>query len=210
MISKPNHLGERIIVEAARLFSEHGVETTSMRMIAESVGVSKAALYYHFDSKEDLHFHIHFAVISEVLEQLREIRDADLSPREKVRNVIGLIFESIATHRDRFTVLLREGARLDGDHWRTLSEKRREFRLLVQEILVDGTERGDFALDHPAVATLALLGMCNWSYTWLDRKGPLSPQELADEFAAIFLEGVTSSPRRLEEVNSGGSVRGTH
>jgi AcrR family transcriptional regulator len=39
---------------ALELFAEHGYEKTSLREIAEALGVTKAALYYHFKSKEDI------------------------------------------------------------------------------------------------------------------------------------------------------------
>jgi AcrR family transcriptional regulator len=44
----------RIQHVAVELFSEHGYEGTSLREIAEQLGVTKAALYYHFKSKEDI------------------------------------------------------------------------------------------------------------------------------------------------------------
>jgi AcrR family transcriptional regulator len=45
---------ERIQAVALELFAEHGYEKTSLREIAERLGVTKAALYYHFKSKEDI------------------------------------------------------------------------------------------------------------------------------------------------------------
>lgn len=45
---------ERIQETAIALFSEHGYEHTSLREIAEQLGVTKAALYYHFKTKEDI------------------------------------------------------------------------------------------------------------------------------------------------------------
>ncbi|MFC3495039.1 TetR/AcrR family transcriptional regulator [Glycomyces rhizosphaerae] len=45
---------ERIQQTAIALFSEHGYEHTSLREIAEQLGVTKAALYYHFKTKEDI------------------------------------------------------------------------------------------------------------------------------------------------------------
>lgn len=45
---------ERIRRTALRLFTEHGYERTSLREIADALGFTKAALYYHFRSKEDL------------------------------------------------------------------------------------------------------------------------------------------------------------
>jgi AcrR family transcriptional regulator len=45
---------ERILDVALELFSEKGYDATSMREIAERLGITKAALYYHFDAKEDI------------------------------------------------------------------------------------------------------------------------------------------------------------
>jgi AcrR family transcriptional regulator len=44
----------RIQDVAVELFTEHGYEATSLREIAERLGVTKAALYYHFKTKEDI------------------------------------------------------------------------------------------------------------------------------------------------------------
>jgi AcrR family transcriptional regulator len=45
---------EKIRSVALQLFAEHGYDKTSLREIAERLGVTKAALYYHFKSKEDI------------------------------------------------------------------------------------------------------------------------------------------------------------
>jgi AcrR family transcriptional regulator len=45
---------ERILEAALELFAENGYDATSMRSIAEQLGITKAALYYHFDSKADI------------------------------------------------------------------------------------------------------------------------------------------------------------
>ncbi|GAA4615476.1 TetR family transcriptional regulator [Actinoallomurus liliacearum] len=45
---------ERIQAVALELFAEHGYEKTSLREIAERLHVTKAALYYHFKTKEDI------------------------------------------------------------------------------------------------------------------------------------------------------------
>jgi AcrR family transcriptional regulator len=55
----PHHTRERILDVALDLFTEQGYDGTSLRQIAEQLGVTKAALYYHFESKEDILMALH-------------------------------------------------------------------------------------------------------------------------------------------------------
>jgi AcrR family transcriptional regulator len=66
-----HHAGtrEQIPLVALRLFAEKGYDATSMREIAEQLHMTKAALYYHFDSKED----IVRALITDMLDQVAEL-----------------------------------------------------------------------------------------------------------------------------------------
>jgi AcrR family transcriptional regulator len=53
-VTDPPRTRERILEAALTLFAERGYEAISMREIAEQLGITKAALYYHFDSKADI------------------------------------------------------------------------------------------------------------------------------------------------------------
>lgn len=53
---------ERILDIALDLFVDQGYEKTSLRQIAERLGYSKAAVYYHFASKEDILLELHLRV----------------------------------------------------------------------------------------------------------------------------------------------------
>jgi len=50
---------QRILDVALDLFTEQGFDGTSLRQIAERLGVTKAALYYHFESKDDILMALH-------------------------------------------------------------------------------------------------------------------------------------------------------
>jgi AcrR family transcriptional regulator len=69
---------ERILDIALELFTEQGYDKTSLRDIAERLGTTKAALYYHFERKQDilleLHLRLH-ALGKETLDRLRELED---------------------------------------------------------------------------------------------------------------------------------------
>ena len=73
---------QRIIDAAHELFAEHGISATSLQMIANSVGVSKAAVYHQFKTKEEI---VLAATTSELL-TLQEVLDvAEAEPRSRQR-----------------------------------------------------------------------------------------------------------------------------
>ena len=45
---------QQILETAQRLFTEHGYDATSLQMIADEMGLTKAAVYYHFRAKTDI------------------------------------------------------------------------------------------------------------------------------------------------------------
>ncbi|GAA1393838.1 TetR/AcrR family transcriptional regulator [Catellatospora coxensis] len=89
---------ERVLEAALDLFAEQGVSGTSLQMIADRMGVTKAAVYHQFRTKED----IVFAVVGPALDRLLEIADAiDAEPDHQRRFTATLagIIDLIITHR---------------------------------------------------------------------------------------------------------------
>ena len=72
---------ERILDVALELFNEQGYEQTSLREIAERVGVTKAALYYHFERKEDILLELHLRVHALGREAFEELAALDDGPQ---------------------------------------------------------------------------------------------------------------------------------
>jgi AcrR family transcriptional regulator len=72
---------ERILEVAARLFSERGFAGTSIRDIADALGVTKAALYYHFPSKD--------AILGEIVAQPLAAVRAVLSEPHRLNDRAG-------------------------------------------------------------------------------------------------------------------------
>ncbi len=71
---------DRVLDAAVELFAEHGVRGTSLRMIADRIGVGKAAVYYQFQSKDD----IVLAVLAPVFDDIAQIvSDAESLPAQR-------------------------------------------------------------------------------------------------------------------------------
>ena len=96
----------RIQQVAVELFTEHGYEGTSLREIAERLGVTKAALYYHFRSKED----IIESLVQDFHEQMDElIAWARLQPRTaQSRREILVRYMGIVAERDQVFRMLHQ------------------------------------------------------------------------------------------------------
>ncbi|MET0456607.1 MAG: helix-turn-helix domain-containing protein [Mycobacterium sp.] len=88
----------RVLDAAVALFAEHGVHGTSLQMIADRVGVSKAAVYYQFHSKEDIALEVIRPTIDDMA---RVIRIAEALPDVQQRRTVAVsgLVEMIVRHR---------------------------------------------------------------------------------------------------------------
>jgi AcrR family transcriptional regulator len=68
---------DRILAIALDLFIEKGYENTSLRDIAEALGFTKAAIYYHFPSKEDIFMALHLQLHAQLYDTLRLVDTGD-------------------------------------------------------------------------------------------------------------------------------------
>jgi len=90
-----------ILEVAAELFTEQGYDATSLRQIAERLGITKAALYYHFRSKDDILLALLAPmadVVGELIDRLEGVRDA-AGLADALSWTIGMIFDNIALFR---------------------------------------------------------------------------------------------------------------
>ena len=84
----------RVQKVALELFAEQGYEKTSLREIAESLGVTKAALYYHFKSKEDIVHSFtddYFAAIDGLVDWAKDQPQTDATRREILQRYVGIV-----------------------------------------------------------------------------------------------------------------------
>jgi AcrR family transcriptional regulator len=89
---------ERVLEAALELFAEHGVSGTSLQMIADRLGVTKAAVYYQFHSKDD----IALAVVTPVFDDIAHLlRITETLPTPEARRSVSMsgMVELIIRHR---------------------------------------------------------------------------------------------------------------
>jgi AcrR family transcriptional regulator len=106
---------QRILDIALELFTEQGYEKTSLRQIAERLGFSKAAIYYHFSSKEDILFELHLRLHEFGREVLTGLDPAHVT-LEAAAGILDRVIDEILGHRALFVLFQRNPAALDELH----------------------------------------------------------------------------------------------
>ena len=196
----PRERGEEVYAAALRLFTEKGYHATSMQDIAAAVGLYKGSLYHYIGGKEDLLVQVFERAMDGLLAEVeRIVADSSFKPSAQLRLVIQAHVEAVASNLDALTVYLHEFRALAGEALETVRDQRERYRALVETVIARGVRSGEFATDDIGIATLGVLGMCNWVAQWYRPGGRLGPREIADHFAemllaGLYLEGKTRSP----------------
>ena len=185
-----------IVAAATRLFSERSYSGTTMRDIAEEIGIQKASLYHHVRVKEDLLFAIHEELLEELLAATLPVISSATPPDEKIREIIHVGMDFIARHRDGVAVFLQERHFIHGERWNVIAGKRDMYERLVLGIVTEGMRSGAFVPTEPKIATRGLLAMMWWCYTWYRNDGPLTADEIAEVFADMVLLGLGRRPEK--------------
>ena len=180
-----------ILRTAARLFQQRGYDATSMNDVAAALKLSKGGLYHHFQSKDEMLFHImsHAMDITEerVIAPVRAIQD----PEERLRTLIRLHIEVVLSMHDReITVMLHENHPLPPSLRKQINQRKKDYIHFVEGLIADAQRlRGSKAPVTPRAAALALLGMINWIYQWYKPEGRLQAQDLIPQYTELLFRG---------------------
>jgi AcrR family transcriptional regulator len=188
-MNSPSRAG--ILSEAARLFGDHGYPGTSMRDIANAVGLLPGSLYAHIDDKEGLLVEIveggidRFLAAAEPVE--RSADPADVRIRALIRAHLAVIAENVQLT----SVVFHQWKHLSDDRRAAIVEKRNRYEDLFSEIVRDGIADGLFnAVLDSRIAVLSILGILNWVPEWLSPDGPERVDDVAERLADVVLMGL--------------------
>jgi AcrR family transcriptional regulator len=183
--------GEEVYEAALRLFREKGYHATSMQDIAGVVGLYKGSLYHYIGGKEDLLIQVFERAMGALLAEVERIAsDPAARPTAQLRAIILAHVRAVATNLDALTVYLHEWRALGGESLARVRAQRERYVELVNAVVERGLAVGEFRSSDARIATLGLLGMCNWLCQWYQPGGRLSPSEIAERFADLVLDGL--------------------
>ena len=191
---------DEILDAAAQIFSQKGFHAASMQDIAAAVNLQKASLYHHINSKQEILVALLDRALDMLIEEMESVLAQPLLPDQKLPLAIQAYLSAMLEHRDLAVILLMEHRSLDTAHHASHIPRRDRFEQLWRDLIDEGMQTGVFCCADPAMASRALLGVLNWTITWYHPDGPLSPEEIAAQFANLFLLGLLTRPGRRQSL----------
>ncbi len=116
----------QILDSAEQMFGEHGFEGVSMSALAKEAGVSKANIFHHFKSKEELFMTVLHRARKRFVSQLLSLTDSQAEPREQLHTLTRNYLQQMLENEPLVRLLMRE-----------LMEKRRPGKQLAERLFAD-------------------------------------------------------------------------
>ena len=185
---------ERILRAAAALFREQGFNRTSMRDLADRVGIHKSSIYHHFPGKQELLLEILETTVDRSAPALAAIAEADSPASERLWRAVANHVTELIADQDNVSCFLEEGRYLDRRYMDIYISKRDRYEGYFRRIIGDGVRTGEFRQVNVRLASLAILGMCNGMARWWRPDGEFGPRETASWFGEMAVRSVAAVP----------------
>lgn len=185
---------DQIETVATALFKERGFAATSMRDLANEVGIEAASIYSHVRSKEELLQSICFKMAQDFFEVLEKLDSRELSFAQRLREIITAHVDIITRNVAASVVFQQEWRHLSEPYLSHFLELREQYEERIRNTISHGAEMGEFVTSDARFVTRTLLSSLNWIPQWYQLDGLLTPADIARNIADLFLNGLCQHP----------------
>jgi AcrR family transcriptional regulator len=182
----------RLVMAAVEAFAERGYHATTTRDIAGRAGMSPAALYIHYKTKEELLYQISGVGHQLSLGLLQDAANGGGSPAERLAGAVRAFVRWHAEHHTTGRVVQYELGALSAEHYREIVGLRRRSEAAIRSVIQDGVKAGDFDVPDVSGTTLAVLSLCIDVARWFNPGGRSTPDEIGALYADLVLRMVGS------------------
>lgn len=182
---------EQVIRKAAELFREKGYAASSMRDLAQKLGIEAASLYSHIKSKEEILQNLCFDMAAEFRKSLDDVEKLNVSSGEKLKQgIIGHI-QVMAKDLTASAVFMNEHRHLSQPWLRQFLLLRINYINRFKEIIEQGVRNGEFksSIDRK-LAVMTLFSSLNWMPMWYDPSSAINSSELGEQLADMLVNGL--------------------
>lgn len=180
-----------ILVAAAAVFAEQGMEKASMAQIALRAQVSKALLYHYYPSKDALIFGIVHSHLTDLDAAVTAADDATLPLEARLQALIWAVLDNYRDADNAHTVQLNGTSALS-------DEQKAAIRMVERRIVKRFSDTlgqinpGLNAPERPLLmpVTMSLFGMLNWVYMWFRDGGTMTREDYGRLATTLILNGI--------------------
>jgi len=179
-----------IIKKAAYLFTQKGFSATSMRELADQIGVEASSLYNHIGSKNELLQTICFNVANDFTAQLNQIAVTDLTFTQKWEQIIRFHINMMLNHYEEVFVANHEWKQLEDPFLSNFLHQRKLYESRLVEWINAGIQKKEFRNIDAHVAVLTILSAVRGLEFWHRHKKNINIKKLESAMLDHLLFGL--------------------
>ena len=188
--NKTNTRKEAIISKASQLFREKGYNATSMRDLAEHVGVEAASLYNHISSKAEILQEICFKMANQFMTHFEEVEANGKKPIDKVEAILRFHIHQMIENYEEVYVADREWKHLSEPFLSNFQNQRRTYRKRFAAIIQEGIRNNEIKNIDAPTAVLIMLHAVSGLESWHRSTQKISAAELEKNMVMILVDGL--------------------
>lgn len=181
---------EFILKKAANMFMEKGFAATSMRDLAETVGIEAASLYNHIRSKNEMLETICFDVANRFNLHMDDLEVNKGKSIDKIETLLRFHIGQMVNHFEEVMVCDREWKHLDEPYLSNFHNQRRTYRKRFAAIIEEGIQKNEIRKIDAPTAVLIMLHAVSGIESWHRSRAKISGQELEDNMVLIMTNGL--------------------
>jgi TetR/AcrR family transcriptional regulator, cholesterol catabolism regulator len=179
-----------IIKTAAKMFREKGYPATSMRDLADRVGIEAASLYNHIDSKIDILNEIITDVAGKCREHLDNLETLPGSSLDKIESLIRFHTQMMVYNFDEYSVMVNEWIHMEDASLKEFVLERRGYVNKMEDIIQAGIENKEIKPLMPYIVVLNILSSVRGLEFWHKKAKMHSEKKVEDNMVEHLIGGL--------------------
>jgi AcrR family transcriptional regulator len=186
---------DAILASAAALFASRGVAATTIRQIADEVGILSGSLYHHFESKEAIVDEIVSSYLEDLRTRYKNVLALESDPRQRLHDLVVTSLEVVEAHPHATEIYQNDvNYLLQFERFGYLRSAGKEVQNSWLQVIEAGIAQGVFRADVDPKIVYRLMRDAVWlSVRWFKPSRSYPIARLAEDCTSLFLNGLVTA-----------------
>lgn len=190
VVAKNGSKKDTITKKASRLFKEKGYSATSMRDLAEAIGVEAPSLYNHISGKREILQEICFKVANLFTDHLVKVELSDFSTLKKIELIIRFHVKMMLQEYESIYISDHEWKHLPEPYLSNFKNQRKTYRSRLADIIQQGMQKKELRNADPYIVVLTMLSAIGGIELWHRSKKNVDADLLEENVVSLLIEGI--------------------